>query len=151
MTHFSSDFLINLICLEGFIYSFIFFGWFLSTTISCLHASRGEKDIRWDIGTSGRREDTLPSPPSWLWATAVESPLMTSRKKSAGLLCVSHVYPVKQKVLLNVSCADYGGVAKTSFSYQCLRSTPTLSVPVRGKPERFNIKNDNGTFFTTYL
>lgn len=37
---------------------------------------------------------------------------MTSRKKSAGLLCVSHVYPVKQKVLLNVSCADYGDVAK---------------------------------------
>lgn len=100
---------------------------------------------------SVRHDDTLPSQPSLLWATAVESPLMTSRKKSAGLLWVSQVYPIKWKLLLYTSCADYGGVTKMSCSYQCLRSMPKLSVLDRDKPEHFKIKNDNVTFFSKYL
>lgn len=51
------------------------------------------------------KHETLPSQPSLL-ATAVMSPLMMSRKKSAGLLWVSQVYPFKGKHALYRSCAD---------------------------------------------
>lgn len=103
------------------------------------------------IVISVRHDDTLPTQPSLLWATAVESPLMTSRKKSAGLLWVSQVYPFNWKQLLYTSCAEYGGVTKVSCSYQCLRSISKLFVLGRDKPEHFKIKNDNVTFFSKYL
>lgn len=92
------------------------------------------------IVMSVRHDETLPSQPSLLWATAVESPLMTSRKKSAGLLWVSQVYPFKWKLLLYTSCTEYVGVTKTSCSYQCLRSIPKLFVLDHDKPEHFKIK-----------
>lgn len=49
---------------------------------------------------------TLPSQPSPLSSRAAMSPLMMSRKKSAGLLWVSQVYPFKWKHVLYRSCAD---------------------------------------------
>lgn len=148
----------NLICLEGRIHSFIFL-WgllvknvdhdFMITSIKRRNHETCESFAV--IVTSFRQNNTLPSQPSLLWATAVASPLMTSRKKSAGLLWVSQVYPVKWKLLSDTSCADCGGVIKMPSSYQCLRSNPKRWVLDRDKPKHLKTKNDNVTFLGKYL
>lgn len=148
----------NLICLEGLIHSFIFLWGLLVKNVDHDFMITSIKRRNYEtcesfavIVTSFRHNNALPSQPSLLWATAVASPLMTSRKKSAGLLWVSQVYPVKWKLPSDTSCAHYGGVIKTSSSYQCLRSNPKRWVLDRDKPEHLKTKNDNVTFLGKYL